>query len=509
MNLEALLQEKFKYDSFRTGQKEIIIDLLAGHNVVAMLPTGGGKSITYQLPAYALDGAVVIVSPLLSLMEDQVNQLRMIGEKRVIAFNSFRTFEEKRAAMHRIHRYKFIFASPEMLQATQFVRTLQRIQVALFVVDEAHCISQWGHDFRPDYQRLYRVVKNLGNPPVLALTATATATMLEDIVSSLRLTDVKMHLFSIDRPNLALCVNKVESIEEKKKVLLDYVKKLQGPGIIYCSSRYWSEAIAHYLRQEGIAGVSHYHGGMEQEDRMLIQQQFIHDQLRIISCTSAFGMGINKPNIRYVIHFQYSSNTESYLQEIGRAGRDGQKSVAIILLSPMDHEGPMHRIADELPSNERIASFIMRIEQGQESLISVDHAEEVARNTIGFTEQHWRFVYFQLEKLGVITEEGLDKNKLGANVKEVIVTAATSLLKTKIDKLQDMQRWLEIEGCRREGLLQLFNYTLEEKPDPCCDRCGIDIANYCETDNATIMECMDWKLELQHLLYPNLWRKHE
>ncbi|WP_416826764.1 RecQ family ATP-dependent DNA helicase [Ectobacillus polymachus] len=509
MNIEAVLKEKFKYESFRPGQREIIMDLLDGHNVVAMLPTGGGKSITYQIPAFVREGAVVIVSPLLSLMEDQVDQLRLIGEKRVIAFNSFRTYEEKQKAMQNIQTYKFIFVSPEMLQSRIFVRAMKRTNISLFVVDEAHCISQWGYDFRPDYQRLHNVITELDSPPVLALTATATREMLDDIVNTLQLKDVKLHLFSIDRPNIAFCVERVDSTEEKKRVLLDYVKRLEGPGIIYCSSRYWSEAIALYLRDEGVMGVSHYHGGMDQEDRMLIQQQFIHDQLRIISCTSAFGMGINKPNVRYVIHFQYPSNIESYLQEIGRAGRDQQDSVAIVLLSAADHEVPISMISSELPQTELIEGFVSTLVQERTSMISLERTEEVARNIIGFTEQHWRFVYFQLESLGIIEGEWLDKEKLGLAAASSISEAAATLLQQKMNKLRAMQRWLSTNECRRLGLLQLFGYRLDHHPDHCCDLCGIDVNYYCKSNNKEEKEQKDWRMHLGQLFYLNMWREHE
>src|SRR5690606_18201070 len=322
MNLNQILKEKFNHTTFREGQKEVIEDIMSGHDVMALLPTGGGKSLCYQLPAQILEGSVLVVSPLVALMEDQVLQIKKMGEKRVIALNSFLTLEKKRRVLPNLHKYKYIFASPEILQSPHILNRLKRIRFSLFVVDEAHCISQWGHDFRPDYSRLGEIRMEIGAPPCLALTATATKEVLEDIRNKLELAQPKMHIHSIDRPNIAIVVKKVESLEEKKEALLKYANELQGPGIIYFSSRLWAENISQYLKDKGFERVAYYHGGMEQEKRMLIQEQFINNQISIICSTNAFGMGVNKSDIRFVIHFHYPSQMEAYLQEIGRAGRD-------------------------------------------------------------------------------------------------------------------------------------------------------------------------------------------
>lgn len=217
MRLEDYLYKWFGYNEFRQGQKDVIVDLLQGKDVVAMLPTGRGKSMCYQLPGLMRDGTVLIVSPLLSLMEDQVAQLKYIVKDRVIAFNSFRTLTEKKEAIKRLSSYKFVFVSPEMLQTEAIIRELKKIHISLFVVDEAHCISQWGYDFRTDYKKLDQVIAAIGHPPVLALTATATKEVLQDIIKSLKLTNVAEHVYSIDRPNIAMEVQFVQTIEEKRK----------------------------------------------------------------------------------------------------------------------------------------------------------------------------------------------------------------------------------------------------------------------------------------------------
>ncbi|UOY93502.1 ATP-dependent DNA helicase [Ectobacillus sp. JY-23] len=488
MNLEELLYSKFGYKQFRAGQKEIIEDVIKGNNVVAMLPTGGGKSICYQIPGYAKDGLVIVVSPLLALMEDQVNQLRLIGEKRAAAFNSFRTPDERQRILRHIQNYRFLFVSPEMLQLAHFIRVLQQVHISLFVVDEAHCISQWGYDFRPDYQKLRQVISKIGSPSVLALTATATKKVVEDIIESLGLSHVVCHLHSIDRPNIALQVERVSSIEEKKVRILQYVTKLQGPGIIYCGSRFWSETLATYLRTQGIHGVSHYHGGMEQEDRMLIQQQFLNDQLNIICCTSAFGMGINKPNIRYVIHFQYPVNLESYLQEIGRVGRDGTSGIAVLLWSDNDHDLPLSIIHDELPNPDNVKRLFALMQDTEQTDL------EYLVWASGLSEQHWRFIHHYLQQESLYPEE-------------YILGKIEERLQSKYEKLNVMKQWLFTDRCRRQYILHLFDEQMQKRPENCCDICGINSKEYYRKENQIVKEVSAWQRELAELLGMNYDRK--
>lgn len=511
MKLEDVLREKFGYDAFRTGQKEIISDLIQGKSVIAMLPTGGGKSICYQLPAYLLEGAVVIVSPLLSLMEDQVNQLRLFGEKKVVAFNSFRTMEERREAIRYLHTYKFIFVSPEMLQTTGFIHALKRVKVALFVIDEAHCISQWGHDFRTDYMKIGHVIKLMNNPVVLALTATATKQVLNDIASSLSLDDAAMHLYSIDRPNIAIKLEHTETVEEKKERLLHYVQQLQGPGIIYCSSRSWSEAIAQYLQTNGVKNAAYYHGGMDNEARLLIQQQFILDQLDVISCTSAFGMGINKPNVRYVIHFHYPSNLESYLQEIGRAGRDGSNSIAILLISPFDHDLPTSILQEELPSKERIQYFLslIKLQYKEKTWIEAEDAEYLAFHIAGFSEQHWRFIKYHLELLELLINNRIFVSNFPGHLADMLYEQVLIRLNEKFEKLHAMREWMETTGCRREVLLRQFANKKETQPKNCCDHCGIEMGDYKKQKEFLSPKVYDWETELQLLFGVREWREND
>ncbi|PEE39022.1 RecQ family ATP-dependent DNA helicase [Bacillus pseudomycoides] len=501
MRLEDYLYKWFGYNEFRQGQKEVIVDLLQGKDVVAMLPTGRGKSMCYQLPGLMQDGTVLIVSPLLSLMEDQVTQLKYIVKDRVIAFNSFRTLTEKKKAIKRLSSYKFVFVSPEMLQTEAIIRELKKIHISLFVVDEAHCISQWGYDFRTDYKKLDQVIAAIGHPPVLALTATATKEVLQDIIKSLKLTNVAEHVYSIDRPNIAMEVQFVQTIEEKKEALLTQVTYLQGPGIIYCSSRAWTERLTEYLRSKGIADVAFYHGGMEHEERMLIQQQFMNDQLQLVICTSAFGMGVNKPNTRYIIHFHYPANIASYLQEIGRAGRDGEMSIAILLCSPLDHDLPVSIIEDELPNKQQIQFLFSLLQEKmfQTKVLPMADVEEICYNAARFSEQHWRFVRYHLEKMKIIQQKKLIMESLSDEKMKKLMLEVDGRLRNKYRQLENMKSWLQFKGCRREQMLHQFGYKKEAEVKNCCDYCGISKEDYKKRRARQSIFDYNWEAELQLL----------
>jgi ATP-dependent DNA helicase RecQ len=335
-NLEEVLYKQFGYQTFRPGQKEAIQSVLNGKDTMVMLPTGTGKSICYQLPGYLLDGLTLIVSPLLSLMQDQVEKLRMQGEKRVAALNSLSSSNEKRRLLKTLHDYRFLFISPEMLQNDFVFKKIKQCNVTLFVVDEAHCISQWGMDFRPDYLLLGKFKQELGSPVTMALTATATKEVQIEIKESLAMTskETKDILHSVNRPEITLMVEHCNGDKEEK--IVEAILTIEGPGIIYFSSKKMADAFAYKLKNHYQIRAESYHSDLATDDKVKIQQQFLSDEHEVICATSAFGMGIDKENVRFVFHYHVPSNPEMYLQEIGRCSRDGKKGLAVLFYEPGD-----------------------------------------------------------------------------------------------------------------------------------------------------------------------------
>ncbi|MFN7252152.1 MAG: ATP-dependent DNA helicase RecQ [Anaerobacillus sp.] len=503
MDILKALNAHFKLSTFRTGQREIITDLLKGRDVIAMLPTGAGKSICYQLPAFITPGVTIVVSPLLSLMEDQVQQLKSKGLRKVIALNSFLSREEREIAYQQLHMQKIIYVSPEILQSKYVMNKLKKLTVAYFVVDEAHCISQWGHEFRTDYLKLSEARKQLGNPPCLALTATATEEVQQDIIEMLALTNYQTHVYSIDRPNIAMVVRSGSyTIEEKIADLVSLVQNLKGPGIIYASTRKWTEEITKILQNNGIKRISAYHGGMSNEDRILIQQQFINDELQLICCTSAFGMGVNKQNIRYVIHFHFPLQIESYLQEIGRAGRDGEKSIAITLYSEAESELQLSLITREHPSIEQLNEVFRYLSHNsKEGTIN----ENKLISETGITEIMWRFIRFHLEEQNIVIDNfcKLFSPEEGQVVIKMINETITNRILYKKKKLVIFQKWLNNqEHCRRNAILKQFNETSTSKNVYCCDVCGIELDSYFAKDNShQENRFQSWQDELKSLFH--------
>lgn len=333
-NATRLLQETFGYQGFRPGQEELIRHVLEKKNVLGIMPTGGGKSICYQLPALLLPGVTLVVSPLIALMKDQVDALVENGIPATFLNSSLSAMENQSRLQDLAQgRYKLLYVAPERLQGGELVRLLSRIQVSLIAVDEAHCISQWGHDFRPSYLALPTLLATFsGEVPVIALTATATPQVAKDIQELLAIPDENLVQTSFQRENLAFSVVK----ESPDTFLLEYLRMNQSSaGILYCATRKEVEKQYQRLQHAGIK-VGRYHGGLSEQERTRNQEDFIYDRIQVMVATNAFGMGIDKSNVRFVIHQQIPGNLESYYQEAGRAGRDGGPSEAILLYSPQD-----------------------------------------------------------------------------------------------------------------------------------------------------------------------------
>ncbi|MET2099570.1 DNA helicase RecQ [Enterococcus faecalis] len=333
--LQELLKDTFGYDDFRPGQETIIRHVLRQENVLGIMPTGGGKSICYQLPALLLDNLTLVISPLISLMKDQVDALNLMGIPATY-INSTISYQEMN---HRIQlavnkEVKLLYVAPERLESYDFQQMLIHVPIDLLAVDEAHCISQWGHDFRPSYLRLAEIIDQFQQQPtVIALTATATPQVAEDIVKQLRIPSENEIKTGFARENLSFQVVKDQN---RDVFLLEYLKMNTGQsGIIYASTRKEVERIYHLLESKKIAA-GMYHGGMSEQLRSENQEAFLYDQVQVMVATNAFGMGINKSNVRFVIHAQVPGNIESYYQEAGRAGRDGLPSDAVLMFAPQD-----------------------------------------------------------------------------------------------------------------------------------------------------------------------------
>ena len=469
--INKVLQEKFGYSSFRTGQKEAIASVLKKQDTLVMLPTGTGKSLCYQLPTYLSEGTTLVVSPLLSLMQDQVENLRLRGENRVVALNSLTSYPERRRIFKQINQYKFIYTSPEMLQNDQVIEILKRVNIQLFVVDEAHCISHWGTDFRPDYLALANVRKKLGFPTTMALTATATKQVREEIIQFLGLDFEQTHqiIKSVDREEIKFLVEICEG--NKSEILTQYVTQLTGPGIIYFTSKKMADDWANKLIIELGIKASSYHSDLEADDKIKIQQQFLHNELQIICATSAFGMGFDKEDIRFVIHYHIPGSPEMYLQEVGRASRDGKESIAVLLYQPGDENIQRRFIEKSLPSKEELK---IAYKQNSKNSINDDSVVKLAE-------------FFA--KTSTNINEASEKIKSRKEIKN--------------KQLYFMLQYVYENTCKRNYLLNYFDESPKGDINKCCASCGIDREKIISEVNR--LHDTNPKEKLENIVFP--WQK--
>lgn len=350
-DLLITLKTTFGYDAFRPLQRDIIEASLAGKDVFALLPTGGGKSLCFQLPALVRPGLTVVVSPLIALMKDQVDQLQAAGVAATY-LNSSLTAAEARSRLAGLHRneWRLLYVAPERLMLDNWQENLKAWNVAAIAIDEAHCVSEWGHDFRPEYRQLAKLRELLPDVPFMALTATATERVRTDIIKHLKLRDPQIYVASFNRPNLTY---RVTPKDQPTKQIIEFVKRREHEsGIVYCATRATADRTAEALAGRGLSARA-YHAGLDAEERARNQELFLRDEVRIMCATIAFGMGINKPNVRWVIHYDLPKNIEGYYQETGRAGRDGLPGDCLLLFSAGDAAKQTHFIDEMTNEHER------------------------------------------------------------------------------------------------------------------------------------------------------------
>jgi ATP-dependent DNA helicase RecQ len=464
-------RDLFGIERMRPGQIAVLRELIDGHDVLAVMPTAYGKSLCYQIPTIALNRTTVIVSPLLSLMKDQADKLRSIGLS-ASEINSQLNRRERTEDLDEIEdgKVEFVFTTPEQLTDSEFLSTLKACDVALVVIDEAHCISQWGHDFRPSFILLGDALEALDNPQVLALTATATETVIHDIGQQLHLPGLKVVHTGIYRPNLRYEAIPETNDEDKLTRLDRLLKEIDGPSIVYCSTTKNAELVAHRMCEMSHDAAA-YHGRMKAADRNEIQDRFMAGRLRIVAATNAFGMGIDKPDIRTVIHFNVPGSIEAYYQESGRAGRNGTPARCILLYKLEDQRVQSFLMIGRYPSASEIGAVYRELERLQREGMAAD-VRTIERGS-GIAARKTRVVLAMLKQAGKLQQRRGAKFRLlsDASSDEELERLASEYRERgerDREKLEQMMLYGQIGSCRWRFLL---NYFGEEPQWEKCDNC--------------------------------------